>query len=257
MSFRALFVSALAAFALGLSSVSVFAQQAALSCDLQQQVQQAVTDGNAAAISQLAANNPDQAVQIAQAAASAAQGLVATNPVAAANIASAAATIVVGSRCHRLESRRLRPSGRHDLTSRLCARGHGRRSGGLCPDRGHKRASRRHAFRHRRRAGRGRPDGSFGQYYGNQRWGSGRGSDGRRSSVRLGSNRGDESRGYRRRAGDRSFGSARSQQSGSDGNSARCYPDAHAHATTPVTQTTPPDRSLDHDSSQSLGRLIS
>ena len=83
MKTRSLIIAAL----LGLSSPLAFAQDAALSAELAQQVQQAAAAGNVAAIAQLAAQNPGSAATIAKAAAQA-------NPAQAAVVAAAVATAV-------------------------------------------------------------------------------------------------------------------------------------------------------------------
>lgn len=86
--------SLLLATLVGLSSTIAFAQTAALDAATQQQLDNAIAQGNTAQIAQIASANPQAAVTVAQRVANAAQAAVATNPVAAATLAAAASTIV-------------------------------------------------------------------------------------------------------------------------------------------------------------------
>lgn len=90
MKIRSLLLAAL----VGLSSTIAVAQTAAIDAATQQQLDNAIAQGNTAQIAQIAAANPQAAVTIAQRVANAAQAAVATNPVAAATLAAAATTIV-------------------------------------------------------------------------------------------------------------------------------------------------------------------
>jgi hypothetical protein len=93
---RSFLMAVLAALAIGFSSLTLHAQSEAAPLDpeIQAQIEEAVANGDGAAITALAnASSPAVAAQIAQVAAAAAQSIAATNPVAAASIAAAASAV--------------------------------------------------------------------------------------------------------------------------------------------------------------------
>jgi hypothetical protein len=81
------------ALGLSLSATFAVAQTAPLSSQLATQVQQAASEGNADRISELAAQNPNSAVAIAQTAVNTAAQIASSNPAGAARLAAVATQI--------------------------------------------------------------------------------------------------------------------------------------------------------------------